>query len=119
MLLPTVPLQPAADRHGQHAQHQRQQDRRGGAAGGDRPPGEEEDEAWGLPDSIRLGLGDFIFYSVLVGRAAMYDMLTVYAAYLAIVAGLGARTSPWLAAKRQCGGVYVVSSYASSMHASL
>ena len=41
--------------------------------------------------------GDFIFYSVLVGRAAMYDMLTVYAAYLAIVAGLGARTSPWLA----------------------
>ncbi|KAK9816378.1 hypothetical protein WJX74_000624 [Apatococcus lobatus] len=39
-------------------------------------------------DSIKLGLGDFIFYSVLVGRAAMYDMLTVFASYLAIIAGV-------------------------------
>ncbi|KAM3199112.1 presenilin-like protein [Capsicum annuum] len=37
---------------------------------------------------IRLGLGDFVFYSVLVGRAAMYDMMTVYACYLAIISGL-------------------------------
>lgn len=38
---------------------------------------------------IRLGLGDFIFFSVLVGRAAMYDLMTVYACYLAIISGLG------------------------------
>ncbi|KAK6942086.1 Peptidase A22A, presenilin, partial [Dillenia turbinata] len=38
---------------------------------------------------IQLGLGDFIFYSVLVGRATMYDLTTVYACYLAIISGLG------------------------------
>ena len=50
----------------------------------------DEGSEGGLPDGIRLGMGDFIFYSVLVGRAAMYDMLTAFAAYLGIVAGLGA-----------------------------
>ncbi|GFP82110.1 presenilin-like protein at1g08700 [Phtheirospermum japonicum] len=38
---------------------------------------------------IKLGMGDFIFYSVLVGRAAMYDLMTVYACYLAIISGVG------------------------------
>lgn len=38
---------------------------------------------------IKLGLGDFVFYSVLVGRAAMYDLMTVYACYLGIISGLG------------------------------
>ncbi|KAJ8570552.1 hypothetical protein K7X08_037524 [Anisodus acutangulus] len=48
---------------------------------------EEEEEERGR--GIKLGLGDFVFYSVLVGRAAMYDLMTVYACYLAIISGLG------------------------------
>ncbi|XP_059296083.1 presenilin-like protein At1g08700 [Lycium ferocissimum] len=48
---------------------------------------EEEEEERGR--GVKLGLGDFVFYSVLVGRAAMYDLMTVYACYLAIISGLG------------------------------
>jgi len=38
---------------------------------------------------IRLGLGDFIFYSVLVAKAAQYSFATFCACVLVILAGLG------------------------------
>ena len=53
------------------------------------PAASESDLDLLLPDAIKLGLGDFIFYSLLVGRAAMYDLMTAVVAYLAIIAGLG------------------------------
>jgi len=37
---------------------------------------------------VKLGLGDFVFYSVLVGRAALFDMLTVFTSFIGIVTGL-------------------------------
>lgn len=49
---------------------------------------EEEEEDTGR-NSIRLGLGDFIFYSVLVAKAAEYSFTTFVACMLVILTGLG------------------------------
>ena len=40
-------------------------------------------------ENIRLGLGDFIFYSVLVSKAALHSWTTFCAATLSILCGLG------------------------------
>ena len=37
----------------------------------------------------KLGLGDFVFYSVLVSRAALFDISTFAATFVAVVLGLG------------------------------
>ncbi|KAH3764656.1 presenilin family protein [Pelomyxa schiedti] len=47
---------------------------------------EREPEA--KKSGVKLGLGDFIFYSVLIGRAALYDLMTVFTCFVAVVTGL-------------------------------
>jgi hypothetical protein len=54
---------------------------------------EEEEEPDPFTDAenrapFQLGLGDFIFYSVLVGRASTYNYVAWLSAYVAIIAGL-------------------------------
>ena len=57
------------------------------------PMGGEGEEAMDDPDesdgSVKLGIGDFVFYSVLVGKAAMSGFATLAACFLVILAGLG------------------------------
>merc|ERR1719410_876215 len=49
---------------------------------------DESDDGKGS-NSIKLGLGDFIFYSLLVSKAVMYSFTTFIACMLVILAGLG------------------------------
>ncbi|KAI8920950.1 Presenilin-domain-containing protein, partial [Powellomyces hirtus] len=46
---------------------------------------EEEEAARG---GLKLGLGDFVFYSVLVARAALFDWITTLACTVAVLTGL-------------------------------
>merc|ERR1712060_196403 len=39
-------------------------------------------------DDIKLGLGDFVFYSILVGRASMRNVATLVSCILAVLTGL-------------------------------
>jgi hypothetical protein len=39
-------------------------------------------------NGLKLGLGDFVFYSVLVGRASLYNWVTTVATTLAVISGL-------------------------------
>lgn len=39
--------------------------------------------------NIKLGLGDFVFYSVLVSRAALFDVTTVAMCFVGVLLGLG------------------------------
>ena len=50
---------------------------------------EQDDDEDDTPASIKLGLGDFIFYSLLVAQAALYGFTTFLACMLVILAGLG------------------------------
>ncbi|MCO5609989.1 hypothetical protein L7F22_064224 [Adiantum nelumboides] len=64
--------------------------------------GDEDVVGLGLSTTgdLKLGLGDFVFYNLLVGQAAMYELKIVYVCYLAIIAGLGVNLILLVVAKR-------------------
>ena len=56
--------------------------------GDDDDDDDDDDDKRDLPDGIKLGLGDFIFYSVLVGRSAMQSLFCAVFCYVAVISGL-------------------------------
>ncbi|KAL7331085.1 hypothetical protein PS15p_203330 [Mucor circinelloides] len=50
----------------------------------------ENDEEDAERSGLKLGLGDFVFYSVLIARAAMYDWITTVCCTIAVLTGLTA-----------------------------
>ncbi|KAF9362169.1 Presenilin-1 [Mortierella sp. NVP85] len=51
------------------------------------PNTEDEEEDGG---GLKLGLGDFVFYSVLIARAAMFDWVTTMCCMVAVLTGMNA-----------------------------
>ncbi|KAG0168775.1 hypothetical protein DFQ30_004351 [Apophysomyces sp. BC1015] len=51
---------------------------------------EDRDEEDVERSGLKLGLGDFVFYSVLIARAAMYDWITTVCCTIAVLTGLTA-----------------------------
>ncbi|CAB9526231.1 Presenilin-like protein [Seminavis robusta] len=49
---------------------------------------QEEQEDRSTPSTVKLGLGDFIFYSVLVSKASLYSFTTFAACVVGILTGL-------------------------------
>jgi len=73
------------DLHTTEESRQRAREQIGDVTNVNAPPGGEEKESKG----VKLGLGDFIFYSVLVGKAAATgDLTTTMACTVAILVGL-------------------------------
>jgi len=62
------------DNNGQQVPTQQQPPAEGGGGGGGK--------------GVKLGLGDFVFYSVLMGRAALFDIITVFTCFIGIITGL-------------------------------
>ncbi|KAI9486733.1 MAG: Presenilin-domain-containing protein [Benjaminiella poitrasii] len=54
------------------------------------PSSTEKDEEDEERSGLKLGLGDFVFYSVLIARAAMYDWITTVCCTIAVLTGLTA-----------------------------
>jgi len=73
----------------------------GGGGGGGAPnePAEDDDDD-AERSGLKLGLGDFVFYSVLVARASLFDWVTTISTTIAVMMGLNA-TIFLLAIKRK------------------